>query len=94
MTLEELKELQSLPLDFKVEVSLQRIREFYERMDGKVYVAFSGGKDSSVLLHLVRTIYPDALAVYGNTGIDLPSITKLVKATPQHQDFTTLKDIR
>ena len=91
MTLEELKELQSLPLDFKVEVSLQRIREFYDRMDGKVYVAFSGGKDSSVLLHLVRRIYPDALAVYGNTGIDLPSIKRLINATPNIKILPPLK---
>lgn len=91
MTLEELKELQSLPLPFKVEVSLQRIREFYEHMDGKVYVAFSGGKDSSVLLHLVRSIYPDALGVYGNTGIDLPSIKSLVHSTPNVKILPPLK---
>ena len=36
MTLEELKELQSLPLDFKVEITLQRIREFYETLNGNV----------------------------------------------------------
>ncbi|MBR4792583.1 MAG: hypothetical protein IK038_02850 [Bacteroidaceae bacterium] len=43
-TLEELKDLQGLPLDFKVAMTRDRISEFYERMDGKVYVSFSGGK--------------------------------------------------
>lgn len=80
MTTEELKELQALPLPFKIEVTMQRIRDFYERLNGKVYVAFSGGKDSTVLLHLVRSIYPDVLAVYGNTGIDIPSVRKFALA--------------
>lgn len=91
MTLEELKELQSLPLDFKVEITLQRIREFYETLNGNVYVAFSGGKDSTVLLHLVRSVYPQALAVYGNTGIDYPSIVSYVKATPNVKVLPPLK---
>ena len=80
MTTEELKELQALPLPFKIEVTMQRIRDFYERLNGKVYVAFSGGKDSTVLLHLVRSIYTDVLAVYGNTGIDIPSVRKFALA--------------
>ena len=69
MTLEELKELQALPLPFKVEITKQRIADFYDRLDGKVYVAFSGGKDSSALLHLVRSLYPDTLAVYGTATV-------------------------
>lgn len=91
MTLEELKELQSLPLPFKVEITKQRIADFYDRLDGKVYVAFSGGKDSSALLHLVRSIYPDTPAVYGNTGIDLPSVRKLVSATDNVKVLPPLK---
>lgn len=79
-TLEELKDLQALPLDFKVAMTRDRITEFYERMEGKVYVAFSGGKDSTVLLHIARSIYPDIKAVYANTGIDFPSVVKFIKS--------------
>ena len=71
--------LKSMPLAQKVEHSLNRIREWYEWNNGKVYVSFSGGKDSLVLLHLIRSIYPDVLAVYCNTGVDYPSIVKYVK---------------
>lgn len=77
-TLEELRDLQSLPLEFKVAMTSDRIREFYERMQGKVYVAFSGGKDSTALLHLARSLYPDIKAVYANTGMDFPSVVKFV----------------
>ena len=59
-----LKQRQSLPLKLKIELSKRRIREFYEHFDGQVYVSFSGGKDSTVLLHLVRSMYPDVPAVF------------------------------
>ena len=51
-----LKQRQSLPLHLKVELSKNRIKQFYEHFDGNVYVSFSGGKDSTVLLHLVRSL--------------------------------------
>ena len=70
----ELLALQSLPLDIKVEKSKARIREWYDHWDGLVYVAFSGGKDSTVLKHLVDSIYSDVPAVYINTGLDLPEV--------------------
>lgn len=77
-TLQELHDLQQLPLDFKVEMTKDRIRQFYEAMGGSVCVAFSGGKDSTVLLHIVRSIYPDVKAVYACTGVDYPSVVKFV----------------
>ena len=43
-----LKQRQSLPLTIKIAMSLRRIREWYEQHNGLVYVAFSGGKDSTV----------------------------------------------
>lgn len=77
---EELKLLQSLPLEVKVLKTQQRIREWITHfgVDG-VYVAFSGGKDSTVLLHLVREMYPDVQAVFVNTGLEFPEIQQFVK---------------
>ena len=36
----------------KIQVSQTRILEWYKAWDGKVYVSFSGGKDSTVLADL------------------------------------------
>ncbi len=67
---------QSLPLEAKVAMSIRRIREWYAYWDGAVYVAFSGGKDSTVLLHLVRSIYPEVPAVFINTTMEYPEIRR------------------
>lgn len=73
---------QSLPLEAKIAFSQQRIREFYTQLEGEVYVAFSGGKDSTVLLSIVRDLYPSVTAVFCNTGQDFPEVRKFVNSTP------------
>lgn len=79
----ELRRLQHQPYEWKVEHALDVIREFveHEGVNG-VYVSFSGGKDSLVLLHLVRSIYPDVPAVFANTGIEFPEQVKFVRTFP------------
>lgn len=75
----ELKILQALPLEIKIEKTKQRIREWvnYWGKDG-VYVSFSGGKDSTVLLDLVRSEFPNIVAVFIDTGLEYPEIKKFV----------------
>ena len=80
MEYQELKVLQSLPLEIKILKSQQRIREWYQHFGGNVYVAFSGGKDSTVLLDIVRKVYPDVPAVYADTGLEYPEIKEFVKS--------------
>lgn len=79
----DLRRLQRMPYEWKVEHALDVIREFveHEGVNG-VYVSFSGGKDSLVLLHLVRSIYPDVPAVFANTGIEFPEQVKFVRTFP------------
>lgn len=79
-TKEYLRELQGYPLSVKVQLTKQRIREWVHKYgeDG-VYVSFSGGKDSTVLLDIVRQEYPDIPAVYIDTGLEYPQIRDFVK---------------
>lgn len=44
-----------------------------------MYVSFSGGKDSTVLLDIVRKLYPSIEAVFVDTGLEYPEIRKFVK---------------
>lgn len=78
-TKEDLKIMQGWSLERKIQVTQTRIIEWYQHWEGKVYVSFSGGKDSTVLLDLARRIYPDIEAVYVDTGLEYPEIRSFVK---------------
>jgi len=75
----QLKQRQSLPLRAKIVLSQQRIKSWYDYWHGNVYISFSGGKDSTVLLDMVRGIYPNIPAVFVNTGLEYPEIVDFVK---------------
>lgn len=74
-TIGDLRQMQSLPLSAKIQMTRQRIRGWVDEFgeDG-VYVSFSGGKDSTVLLDIVRKDYPNIEAVFVNTGLEYPSV--------------------
>ena len=72
-------EIKLIQLDIKILKTKQRIREFYNETGGKVYISFSGGKDSTVLLNLVRQEFPDVTAVYCDTGLEYPELKEFVK---------------
>lgn len=59
-------------------MSQRRITEWYNHYGGQVYVSLSGGKDSTVLLHLVRELYPDIPALFIDTGLEYPEIRQFV----------------
>ena len=76
---EELRRLQALPLDEKIAIAHKAIREFVDHfgVDG-IYISFSGGKDSTVLIHLCRQLYPDLVGLYSDTGLEFPEIRDFV----------------
>lgn len=80
MTNDDLKMLQNLPLDLKIAKSKLRIQEWYNHWGGQVYISFSGGKDSTVLKHLVESIYPNVISVFCDTGLEYPEIKDFVKS--------------
>ena len=75
-----LKQMQALPLDMKEAISRNRIFEWVEAFGvSNVVVSFSGGKDSTVLLHMARKHFPNIRAVFSNTGLEYPEIQSFVK---------------
>lgn len=81
-TVEDLKIMQAWSLERKIQVTQTRIIEWYQKNKGNVYVSFSGGKDSTVLLDLVRRIYPEVPAVFIDTGLEYPELREFVKTIP------------
>lgn len=73
-TADDLITMQYLPFETKIKKSILRIKEWYSFYGGNVCVSISGGKDSTVLLHLVRSVYPDVKAVYCDTRLEYPEV--------------------
>lgn len=83
--LREVKEKVNRPFPEKLEESRQIITHHFEEFGDKVGVAFSGGKDSEVVLYLCREVNPDVAVVFNNTGVEYPETTSFVQQL--HQDW-------
>lgn len=79
-TMSDLYQMQGMPLEAKVEMTKRRIQQWIDEYgeDG-VYVSFSGGKDSTVLLNLVRQDHPSVRGVFVDTGLEYPEIRDYVR---------------
>ena len=53
-TMDTLRQRQALPLDAKIEFTKLRIKWWLDKFPS--YISFSGGKDSTVLLHIARQV--------------------------------------
>lgn len=86
-TREDLKRLQAMSLDDKVQHSISMIEIFYMREHGGCYYSFSGGKDSTVLKSLMEIDYNGSLVkdvplVFSDTGLEYPEIRKFAMSQP------------
>lgn len=69
-----------LPWQVKLKLTKTRIQEWYDSWNGQVYVSYSGGLDSTVLLHLIREVIGDDVpAVFSNTGLEFPEIVRFAR---------------
>lgn len=84
MTTEELKYRQSWTLEQKIDHTVGAVEAFLAHLGnvGKsAYISFSGGKDSTVLLDIIRRfVDPKMKAVFCNTGNEFPEIIRFVKS--------------
>ena len=69
----------------RIEVIKKTIEKYGEE---KCYLSFSGGKDSTVLHHLLDIAVPNnkIKRVYANTGMDYKAITEFVKEMKKNDD--------
>lgn len=84
---DSLKQFQSLPLDAKISMARKRINNWYNHYDGNCYVSFSGGKDSTVLVHLIESMGLDIPLVFVNTGLEFPEVRRFATS---HKNVTVL----
>ena len=84
MTYEELRQRQNWSLYQKIDHTIGAMESFIsyvENQNKSAYISFSGGKDSTILLDIVRRfIKKDFKAVFCNTGNEWPDIIKFVSS--------------
>lgn len=70
-----------LTLEMAVADAIHRIKKGYELTGGKIYLSFSGGKDSTVVAHLIKMakLPIDIPFVFANTRIELDATVEFVK---------------
>lgn len=80
---EKLKELQSMSLSQKIDVSISRLIEWYQVWGGQCYVSFSGGKDSTVVADLTAKVCSilkyKLILWFSDTGLEFPELKSHVK---------------
>lgn len=81
----ELEEMLGWTLNQKIDHALEVIDVYYQRLNGKVYIAFSGGLDSTVATFLVDFYtelngYPNVPLVFNNTTNEYREILDFVKS--------------
>jgi 3'-phosphoadenosine 5'-phosphosulfate sulfotransferase (PAPS reductase)/FAD synthetase len=85
MQYHELNDLQRRPLSAKIEEARRIIAESLGH--SKPAVAFSGGKDSLVLLALIMEQAPDLPVIFGDTGVEFPESRRFVYALAKDWGF-------
>ena len=68
--------------DYTAEPPMKDTEWIESAYPGAVYVSFSGGKDSTVLKHIVDSMYDDVPSLFVNTGLEYPEIQKFAMSQP------------
>ncbi|MCQ4924995.1 phosphoadenosine phosphosulfate reductase family protein [Tissierella carlieri] len=71
-----LRQLQGAPLDHKIDFTIERLKRYYGGGNGS-YISFSGGKDSMVLLDIVRRNKIGINPVFIDTGLEYPEVREI-----------------
>lgn len=78
----DLYQMQALPLQAKITMTIVRVRGWLDHWDDNCYISFSGGKDSTVLVDIIHNKMgrKDIPLVYVDTGLEYPEIREFVKS--------------
>ena len=82
-TFKEIIDLQKMSLEEKISLSLEVLRNAFKVSKHCVAVAFSGGKDSTVVADMIERFMPEDFAktscIFGNTGVEFPESLKFAR---------------
>ena len=75
-----LQSLREMNLESKIIQTKYLIKQAVDEFGlDHVYISYSGGKDSTVLSHIAKSIYPDILHLFANTTNEYPETLQHIK---------------
>lgn len=75
-----LSSLREMNLESKIIQTKYLIKETVNEFGlDKVYISYSGGKDSTVLSHIAKSMYPNILHIFANTTNEYPETIQHIK---------------
>ena len=91
---ETLKSLREMNLNSKIIQTKYLIKEAVNKYGiNKVYISYSGGKDSTVLSHIAKELYPNILHIFANTTNEYPETIRHIKWEKEHNNTNILSVI-
>lgn len=79
------------PLAEKLEQAREIIRKHFEEFASEqLAISWSGGKDSTLVLYLVREIYPDIRTIFNNTGVEYPQNLRFIDKLKQEWNLNLI----
>jgi len=79
----DLEKEQKRDLDYKIATAVNAIMSAVAVCRHRPAIAFSAGKDSTVLWHIIKTYFPELadrlVVIYGNTGVEYPECVKFAR---------------
>ncbi|CAA6807585.1 MAG: Unknown protein [uncultured Sulfurovum sp.] len=69
-------------LQIKVDAAKKVLIKAYNENNGKLFISYSAGKDSTILRHIALSLYPDLEVVFSNTSNELKEVLEYAKKTP------------
>lgn len=83
-----LEKMQALPFERKIELSCAILKKAADVAgDAPVCALYSGGKDSTVLLHLVLRVFRNPIVMYNNTGMCSPVLLDFIRRRTRGLDL-------
>jgi 3'-phosphoadenosine 5'-phosphosulfate sulfotransferase (PAPS reductase)/FAD synthetase len=80
MSFKELAAEQTKPLEYKINEAVRAVKDGFSVCVSRPALAFSGGKDSTVLWDIIRRFCPEEsknlAVIFGNTGVEYPESLK------------------
>ncbi|MBF0148308.1 MAG: phosphoadenosine phosphosulfate reductase family protein [Magnetococcales bacterium] len=87
-------EIRTAGVEAKVILAKVKIMEWIKYWKGQVYVSYSGGMDSTVLLDIARQVEPGIPGVFCDSGQEYPEIREFVRETENIEWIRPEKNFR